>query len=420
MGLELNNPASLKTVDLDYSQQEVIDAISQGQNVLMLSPAGYGKSAVIDTIQTGVSGVSSTKVYKTSTTGVSALNIGGVTIHSFMGIGLAKESAEELLKKVPFKKKKTLKQPKMLIIIDEISMMDSELIEKIDYILKKLRGSQAPFGGVQMLFAGDFYQLLPIDGTLLINNKKLLSSFTVKNLRVNHRQSKDEIFQRILGNLRVNKLTEQDISDLENLTSKTPFENAINLVSTNAEAVKSNTDYLNSFQGPLVTFKAYYSGERKKDLETQFKAKDIDVLKLKPGVKVMLTSNLDVSNGLVNGSIGIVKHLVPGCATVVFGSIVQKITSNITELYGETLLGPLCVATAQQLPLILANCMTIHKCQGLTFEFLNIDLKKTFTFHQVYVAISRCKSLQGLHLKNFDPDKIRVHGEVQEYFGNND
>lgn len=399
-------------MELDYSQKEVVEAISRGENVIMLAPAGYGKSAVIDTIHTSVS----TKVYKTSTTGVSALNIGGVTIHSFMGIGLAKESVDELFKKIPFKKKKILKQPRMLIIIDEISMMDSLLIDKIDKILKRIRMNSSPFGGVQMLFAGDFYQLLPIEGELLINNKKLLNSFKVMNLKVNHRQSKDQIFQRILGNLRVNKLTEEDLFELSNLTSKTPFENAINLVSTNGEAVKSNTAYLDSFKEPVTTFKAYYTGERKRDLETQFKAKDIDILKLKVGVKVMLTSNLDVPNGLVNGSIGIVTNLTTGCATVSFDGVANRITSNITELYGETLLGSLCVATAQQLPLILANCMTIHKCQGLTFEFLNVDLKRAFTFHQVYVAISRCKSLQGLHLVNFDVDKIKVHGEVQSYF----
>lgn len=402
-------------MSLDSDQHHVIDLLNERKSVLLVGQAGTGKSRIIKELLSKNN--DDVKVYLTSTTGVSALHIGGVTLYSFLGIGLGEASAEELYLKVKKNKKiRTILQNKStLLVIDEISMLPLELFEKIDYIFKHIKNSAEPFGGVQMLLSGDFLQLEPINADPIYKSE-LIHSFNFVKLTKNYRQEGNGEFQTILTHLRTNCLTE---IDKELLKSKTVIAcndfGPVRIFTTNAAVNNYNARFLTANKNKGRTFKAKYTGQSvyKADLEKQFKAKNIDTLLLKENLKVMLTKNLDISVGLVNGSLGVIKEFVGGLPLVKFNNGIEMC---IDETVWESVLENEKVATATQLPLIVAYAFTVYKCQGLTLESAVIDLKNSFASHIAYVAMSRVKDLDKLTLLNFNPNTIKVNEETVEFY----
>jgi ATP-dependent DNA helicase PIF1 len=402
--------------DIDENQQAVVQALLNNENVLMSGIAGSGKSFLIQNLRHFLPGK---KVYITSTSGVSALNIGGTTLHSWVGIGLGKESKEKLVRKIKFYKnvKKRICDVDTLVI-DEISMLGSDLLDKINYILQSIRWSSKPFGGVQMLFSGDFLQLEPVEGDNVLSNK-LIKDFKVINLRHNYRQASDTEFQEILNNLRINKLTDENIRLLESRITDVVPENITRLFCINREVATANKNYSNSIPAGEVTYKAKFTGSKVyvEQLKAQFTNRGIDTLKLKNGMRVMLTRNLDpgAGAGLVNGSCGLVIRCGCDSVTVKFDNgRTETVVAVSWELYDYEE----CVARATQIPLIIGYAASIHKCQGLTLDAAYIDLSRAFCDHQVYVALSRVKTLDGVHLKNFNVKKIKINEDSLQFFEN--
>lgn len=400
---------------LDNEQQHVIDLINDRKSVLLVGQAGTGKSRIIKELINASN--DTIKVFLTSTTGVSALHIGGVTLYSFLGIGLGEGTAEELFLKVKKNKKvrDILQRNSTLIVIDEISMLPLVLFEKIDYIFKKIKGNNAPFGGIQLLLSGDFLQLEPINAEPIYKSD-LIHSFNFVKLIKNYRQEGNSEFQTILTNIRSNCLTE---SDKEILKSKTVTVcndfSPVRIFTTNAAVNNYNSKFLTENKSKGRIFKAKYTGQSiyKTDLQKQFQAKNIDILILKENIKVMLTKNLDVEFGLVNGSLGIIKEFIGGLPIVKFNNGIELC---INETTWDSLLDGEKVATAIQLPLIVAYSFTVHKVQGLTLDSAVIDLKNCFAPHIAYVALSRVKNLDKLTLLNFNPDNIKVNQETIEFY----
>jgi ATP-dependent DNA helicase PIF1 len=403
---------------LDNKQQEVIDLLKQGKNVFMTSNAGCGKSYCIEHIKDEIS----TKiVHITSTTGISALNINGSTLHSFLGIGLGEGTVEELIKKINYNKKvrERLLIKDILIVIDEISMLSNNLLDKIDLVLKRLRHSNSPFGGIQMLFSGDLLQLSPINEAGILENEIFKNSFTTVILKTNYRQGTDQKYQDILNNLRINKLTEENIEELEK-RNNIDIKNLdyTKIFSTNKEINIVNKKCFDKLKTKSVTFNAKYYGkpEYVRDLKKQFEKKDIDILVLKTGLKVMLTRNISPETGLVNGSIGIITHF----DTFTNSPIVKfenGIESTIIKFSHEIVCGNVAAASATQIPLIIAYAFTTHKIQGNTLDSAIIDCSRVFCEHQMYVMLSRVKTLDKLYLINFSVDKIKVNNEIVEFYG---
>ncbi len=400
---------------MDETQLKVVNYLQERENVLLLGQAGTGKSMLVKNLK---SHLKNRHIVVTSTTGVSAFSIGGTTLHSFLGIGLGKDSKEELLKKVKRNSRtvQILKNPRLLLVIDEISMLPLCLFEKIDWIFQKIKGNTAPFGAVQMLITGDFLQLEP-PKEISIYKSTLLNCFKIVYLLKNYRQSSDDIFQGILTRLRVGKLTEEDINLLKdrekipNIDEKAP----IKLFSTNKAVNDYNNKHILENTNKAYTFEAKFTGINTyylNDIKNQFKAKNIDTLLLKKGMRVMLTRNFDVNAGVVNGSIGVVKSLL-GVPVVEF---FNGLTLPIDRVVWELRVDDEVVATGKQFPLVPAYASTIHKCQGLTITSAIIDLKNIFAPHMIYVALSRVTSLEGVHLLNFNPEKVKVNQDTVDFY----
>lgn len=396
-------------MDLDEKQQSVVKYLKEGKNVLLIGQAGTGKSKILTTL---ASLLPNNKVYITSTTGISALNIGGVTLHSFLGIRLGTGTKETIAKMVRSRAYKYLSKKEAILCIDEVSMLSLDLFEKLDYAFQKLRNSSEPFGGLQVLLSGDFLQLEPIKQELLYKSN-LIESFQKVILTRNYRQKSDPEFQTLLDNLRFDRLTTKDMELINIATKQT--NDGIKVFCLNKDITRVNEKEMTCIDTKQYTYEATYSGDAKYSLELrqQFESRGIHTLVLKEGLKVMLTRN-DSSTGLVNGSIGKIMSLNSGKPVVDFSGIMI----TVGPVTWEVNVGDTTVATALQIPLVMAYAASVHKLQGITLDKATIDLKNAFCNHQIYVALSRVRSLDGLALKNFKPERIRVNPETIEFYDN--
>lgn len=433
----------LKTVNIDYdvtlqfteSQKKAYELFKKGKSLLILSPAGFGKSFLIKTLKE-----INPEIILTATTGVASYNIGGMTINSFLGIGTAEHDTQTLINRLRYKKNITDKiKNTSILIIDEISMMSASLFEKIDAICKFFRRNNKFMGGIQLILTGDTLQLLPIfnqnpdrfktpEDTRLIVESQLFNNTFKKNdniiiLKENKRQTSDTLYAKLLSRLRVGEQTPEDIQILKDKVKsfKPDFKNTpIHLVGTNKQAQSINLSNMKLLNGDKYNYIANFDDNGfnkndieilKKELENQFKIKGLMELSLKKGSRVMLIKNLDVSSGLINGALGVVQDLNSYYVKVLFDN---GTTCNIESHSWELDLDG-SVVTATQYPLIIAYAITVHKSQSITLDSAIMELDNLFCDHQVYTALSRLKSLDGLYLKSFNPSKITVNKTMKNY-----
>jgi ATP-dependent DNA helicase PIF1 len=425
-----------ETSTLSETQKEVMELVKKGSNVLVLGSAGCGKSTVIKEIKREFK---SRNVHVTSTTGISAYNIEGITLHSFMGFGTGEGSITTLHSKI--KRRKGCIQrirDTHTLIIDEISMLSAELFEKVDALLRGIRCNPLPFGGIQVIFSGDLLQLKPVikvtefnpfpDDRLIFESPlfdKYFKGSTVV-LTTNFRQQNDTRYQNLLGNARKNKLTNSDLELLDACLYKKPPKDITYLVPTNRQASEINNRETAKLKTKVFKYNVSFNKEINvasnsdleetaemyfNELKNQFKLKELFELHLKEGCRVMLTRNLDVQGGLVNGALGTIISTQKLGVTVKFDNgRVKEITQERWELGTSDF-----NVSATQIPLILAYAITIHKSQSLTLTNARIDLGRCFADHMVYVALSRVKSLDGLYLESFDKTKLMVDAKTVEY-----
>jgi ATP-dependent DNA helicase PIF1 len=395
-------------MSLNEQQTQAIEQLKKGKNVLLIGQAGTGKSKLLKDLSMLLPGRS---VYITSTTGISALNIGGVTLHSFLGIQLGTGSKEAIARMVKSRASKFLLKKKAVLCIDEVSMLSLELFEKLDYAFQQLRGSAQPFGGVQILLSGDFLQLEPIKQELVYKST-LMAAFEKVILTQNYRQQSDPEFQTLLDNLRFDKLTTKDLALIQVASKQT--NDGVKVFCLNKDITRVNNTESAAIKTPEHKYEAKYMGQAKYalELQKQFESRGINTLVLKKDLKVMLTRN-DSSNGLVNGSIG---HIVAFNAkdepVVNFAGKIVPVGLAVWEV----MVGDVAMASATQIPLVMAFAASIHKIQGSSLDEATIDLKNAFCNHQIYVALSRVRTLRGLALKNFNIDRISVNPETVEFY----
>ena len=393
-----------------------------GRSVFLTGKAGTGKTTFLRyIIQT-----TSKRTVVLAPTGVAAINAGGSTIHSFFQLplcpylpdvkGLVTEyqmpERHKSLKKERIKMIRTLD----LLVIDEISMVRADLLDAVDMTLRKYRRNDRPFGGVQLLMIGDAQQLSPVvreserqyisqvyKSPYFFHSKALqkLSYVTIELQKV-HRQQ-DQSFVNILNGIRENNPTQEILQALNSrVRAYEADDEVIRLTTHNAQADKVNESKLEALPGDAVTFGADITGEFP---ENSYPADE--VLTLKKGAQVMFIRN-DSDAGFYNGKIGKVTDISANGQVTVTDSDGMDIIVEPTEWTNSQYVlndesGEIeqsVVGTFRQLPLRIAWAITIHKSQGLTFDKVIIDAGSAFAFGQVYVALSRCRTLEGISLES--------------------
>jgi ATP-dependent exoDNAse (exonuclease V) alpha subunit len=422
--------------DNEYLNQ-ITDLIKKGENLFITGYAGTGKSYILNKLKKKF------KIDVTSTTGLAAVNIQGQTIHSWAGVGICNKPVEQVIENI-FKRSALKKQifNCKILAIDEISMLDAKTFDYIDTVLRQLKDESKPFGGIQVLLFGDFFQLPPVDKS----NGFCFESDCWRELNLKtiflekiYRQN-DEDFIKSLNNMRLNQLTDADLKLFYNreVDYNTNDSEVLHIFSTNREADSYNTKKFNSVESKVHRFKAVDKIHRKKseievdknNLNEKLSKFDLMTwetfdksckapcdLELKKNCKVMLLKNLDFKKGLINGSCGTVLELDE---TKVSDSILIKFDNGIEEVIAKHTFeayrdGELLVSR-EQYPLRLAYGITIHKSQGMTLEKLVVDCSRIFECGQAYVALSRIKTVEGLYLKSFNPNKVSVSEQVVNFY----
>lgn len=391
-----------------------------GRSVFLTGKAGTGKTTFLKY----VTQTTSKRFVVLAPTGVAAINAGGSTIHSFFQLPLCPylPDVKELVTEYQMPERyRSLRKERVkiirtldLLIIDEISMVRADLLDAVDMTLRRYRHNDKPFGGVQLLMIGDAQQLSPVvkenerqyisqvyQSPYFFHSKALqkLSYVTIELQKV-HRQQ-DQQFVDILNSIRENRPSAKILQALNSrVKAYEDCDDVIRLTTHNAQADKVNTMKLEELSGDVVTFGAEIDGEFP---ENSYPADEM--LSLKKGAQVMFIRN-DSEAGFYNGKIGKVTEIGADGVVSVTDSDGLTITVSPAEWTNSQYVlndesGEIeqsVVGTFKQLPLRIAWAITIHKSQGLTFDKVIIDAGAAFAFGQVYVALSRCRTLEGISL----------------------
>ena len=436
---ELNKIIELSSdIELSDEQREVIESCDKGENIFMSGPGGTGKSYLIKII---VERYPNKNIQVCALTGVAAelLDCNAKTINSWSGTNLIHGDPESIIRNTS-KKKKNLSNWRNidLLIVDEVSMMSKKYFDILDSVGKIIRKNDKPFGGIQLLFSGDFYQLPPVGDNDIDSSKFCFESNNWKEtfnalieLQKIYRQ-KDEKYMKILRHVRNGQISKKTydilnsrILNKENNLSYDKNKNAI-IISPLKDLVKHvNKIKMNKLDSDVINYEyrivktdefdcklSDYVNREIKNLEKHMVADKN--LELKIGAWVMCVVNLDLvsEKKIVNGSQGIVEDIIDGYPLVHFKNGVKKIIKYHCRMSDEIEgLG------IKQIPLSLCWAITIHKSQGITLDSAIIDAgDNIFEYGQIYVALSRVKSLDGLYLKEFDYKKIKTNPKVIKYY----
>ncbi len=444
------------SIENDFPETEMITAAvhfvnSTASHIFLTGKAGTGKTTFLKNL--------SKRIHKqflvVAPTGIAALNAGGVTVHSqFLfpfGMFLPDSSIKEdfnasgncytpntLARKHPLNSaRKQVLRSIDLLVIDEVSMLRADLLDAIDYRLKAAKGNfRQSFGGVQLLLIGDLYQLPPVvkreeEAQLrpyyrtpwFFESKALQQDgFVYIELDKIFRQ-RDEFFIDLLNNLRNNKPTREDIDELnKHYLSPEEIKNlheVITLTTHNYKADELNQKALKELKTPSYTFDAFTEGDFPESMYPVLQR-----LELKEGAQIMFTKNDNEGKAYFNGKLATVTSIVDDeievsmAETHVLYTLKKEVWENkkYTVNAKSQELDDEVIGSFEQYPIKLAWAITVHKSQGLTFDKAIIDVGEAFADGQVYVALSRLRSLDGLILRtHIDPNVISTDKQVVSF-----
>lgn len=410
-------PSVQKTNEIEVTPEyrEILDWLNAKAPIIFVTgKAGTGKTTLIRYLRANFQD----NAVVVAPTGVAALHVSGATIHSFFRFP-PRVVTDDDIKMVSDRK---LYQKMRLLIIDEVSMVRAEIIDAIDQFLQHNREIKKPFGGVQLLMVGDLFQLPPVIKRLEYEALKLMGyespyffsakilkrcAMVSKELTKMYRQSEEQ-FISILNRVRVAESIDDVLPALNRRCLSTDANNdhaIITLACTNRVADGINDQELNKLSTPLRTFVGEVSG--KFALEDEKLPSPLN-LTLKIGAQVMFTKN-DEKKRWVNGTLGRVVEFDVDAIRVETGEGRFKETFDVKPVkwesfkyeydHGQDRIKPVSAGVYRQYPLMLAWAVTIHKSQGKTLEKVRVDLGEgAFDYGQVYVALSRCRSLEDIHL----------------------
>lgn len=466
---------------LSEEQRAVASAVvNEGKSVFFTGSAGTGKSVLMRAIIAQLR-----QKYKkepdrlaiTASTGLAACVIEGTTLHSWAGIGLGKEPAPELVKKIKRNAKTRSKWLRTkVLIVDEISMVDGELFDKLEQVARAIRNNGRPFGGIQLVVTGDFFQLPPVPDKNTVAkfafDAATWSTCIQHTILLTHVfRQKDPVFANMLNEMRLGKLSDKSIAEFRKLSRPLQFTDdvdATELFPTRGEVDAANSNRMQRLQGQVMTYAATDSGVSDLNVRAKILANFMapEQLTLKKGAQVMLIKNIDPQ--LVNGTLGKIlcfmdeatwatykgdeemyhtahregmsddeetktarakfdiarfKNKEPGQGSRYWPMVRFPLADGTTrdllcqpeEWKTESQQGEI-TAKRVQVPLILAWALSIHKAQGQTLSRVKVDLGKVFEKGQAYVALSRATSQAGLQVTRFDPRKVMVHPKVIVFY----
>jgi ATP-dependent DNA helicase PIF1 len=424
--------------ELNYEQKVCFDAAMTGQNVFISGPGGVGKSFVLRAI-TEEFKLRNRRYRVTASTGVAALNVGGVTIHSMLSTGICGSisQVQPLLGTKPFHRAMERLQWVETIIVDEVSMLSGDYIQMLDFWLKQVRSSTVPFGGCQMIFCGDFLQLPPVEKREEKAQYQYAfqspawkeGNFKEVDMHFSWRQE-DQTFVNALNIVRFGKYP-KDVRKLLRPCIGRELDMPTHLVCTNKEADEINFARLLAHEGTEYTAKPLFSIEKnyiksRPEWASELKAKMAkdsltdNPLRIKVGVPVLLLKN-HVELLYVNGTRGIVdsvklfEHGEIDSISVKLadGSVIEVRKEEYIKFNGDAEVE----AKMRHFPMRLGWALTIHKSQGLTLDNVEIDLGRGFAYGQAYVALSRMKSLEGLALTDaINPSIVKADPELVDFY----
>ena len=444
---------------LRTSQEDAFEILNSSKNVFLTGAPGSGKSF---TIKKFVAHCKSKdiNVAVTALTGCAAFLIGGQTVHSWSGIGTGELPPLSLVEKV--KKSKKIKNwyRTKILIIDEISMMSSELFHKLNKIGQIIRKNDKPFGGIQLITVGDFHQLKPVKGEYVFTDT-LFEEITEYGIYLNkiYRQ-KEKKYLRLLDQLREGDLDETSEKYIKKIMKKKVNKEddiqPTKLMSLNKQVDEINKKRLEAinekeyiFTASDIKYDVYNDGKKysfkmqQEEMETmitKYTNSNYNV-KLKKGAQVMLLKNYDAEVGLVNGAIGVITQInefkgIPNTVMVKFNrtrdnkikddnneneaSLLYELQRDKFEVHNDDF-----SFTFNQVPLRCAWATSIHKSQGQSISCCEVDIGRSiFTEGQMYVAMTRIidpfpkekEHNKGLYISDFSRKALRVNRDVVEFY----
>ncbi|HIP35906.1 MAG TPA: DUF2075 domain-containing protein [Crocinitomix sp.] len=397
------------------TQDKAFTILKSGYNVFLTGQAGTGKTYLLNQFIKHLR-KEKKRVAITASTGIAATHIKGTTIHSWSGIGIKQEITSKDINKLKRNEQfmDRIHQTDVLII-DEISMLHKDQLDSIHYILEACLGDPRPFGGLQVVLCGDFFQLPPVgkknerskDKFCFMSKSWQFADFKICYLTKQYRQTKNDLIT-ILQEIRTQNVSSKSIELLNN-AAKTQFKNKIEptkLYTHNIDVDKINLERLSQLKTESYFYEAKTKGDKTivNTLKKQVLAPN--KIELKIGAKVMFVKN-NTEKNIVNGTLGKVIDF-----SVKDYPIVKTTNGRTITVYREFWIiedeNGNEIASYNQLPLRLAWAITIHKSQGMTLDVVEMDLTKTFEPGQGYVALSRLKDIDNLLLKGYNEKSLEV------------
>ncbi len=402
-------------------QKDAIDILKQGNNVFLTGPAGSGKTFLLNKYIEYLK-KNKIKVSVTASTGIAASHINGRTIHSWCGIGINEKLTDSQLKGL--KEKDNLSSriiPAKVLIIDEISMLNANRLDLIDQVCKVFKQDLRPFGGMQVVLCGDFFQLPPVsrgkEDDRFVTESKIWKNMDLKicYLEEQHRQE-DKKFLSVLSDIRnntANLKTHELLQGRLNKEIKSKIKPTI-LHTHNINVDTHNNIELDKLEEDGYIYEMHSEGVPYlvESLKNGYCLAP-EALKLKLGAVVMFVKNNFVKK-FVNGTLG----RVVGFDDDNHYPIIETFSGDLITAFQEKWIieeGGETVASVSQVPLRLAWAITIHKSQGMSLDCAEIDLSKTFEYGMGYVALSRVRSLDGIKLVGINDQALKVNDKAIDF-----
>ena len=403
-------------------QTLALEIMLSGENVFLTGAAGSGKTFTLNQF-IKLAKNSGKKVSVTATTGLAATHLGGNTIHAWSGIGIYDYLSKKFFEKIPKTRVEIIKNTDILVI-DEISMLHDFRLDMVEEICRTIRQNDKPFGGIQVILCGDFFQLPPINrngsrtgGFAIHSEAWRMSDFTVCYLEENYRQKDNELTE-ILNALRADNLRRKHAESLLNRIDAEPeFENEdfsknlTELHTTNIDVDAINEQKLAELEEKEFHFAQTTTGAKNYVETLQKSVLAPELLRLKKGALVMAVKNAQ-NRYYVNGSIGEVIDFEKFTDYPIVQFQNGRVVTMVPDAW-ELRDGDKKRASIMQIPLRLAYAITVHKSQGMTLDAARIDLRKAFSEGMGYVALSRVRSLDKLYLIGINRTALIVSSEAQ-------
>lgn len=389
-----------------------------GHNVFLTGEPGAGKTYTLNQF-IDYARANDIGIGVTASTGIAATHIGGMTIHSWSGIGIHDELSEEQINRLAARPqlKSRFKRTRVLII-DEISMLDGARLDLLNQICKQVKNSDKPFGGLQVILCGDLFQLPPItrygDSIDFAHTSEAWDELNLKvcYLSEQHRQDEDATMLELLRGIRRGEVDDSLQELLQaRLEEVTDDPDMTRLYSHNLDVDKLNAARLQQLENESHTYTMTSSGSKTFIESLQKSCLAPEVLELKVGAQVLCVAN-SPSLGFVNGSRAEVVGFEDG------KPVIRLATSRTITLERHTWKiedNDRVLAEVSQYPLRLAWAITVHKSQGMSLDSAEIDLSRAFTPGMGYVALSRLRRLDGLFLRGVNRTALQISPDIAEF-----